>query len=511
MKKNNLTRTVYLVLLLISCSAGQVLAQIPVRTGPAPAEEIKKARVALDTNMNNMNNMAAHKAYIYAMGINTQQVVDQYREWMKKYPENVTIPLSIGTVYYNAEMPQAGEFLLRAATIEPGNAGIWSMLSGDAFTRGEKDLSAEYLKKATLADPSNANYAVSYLVSFEDGDPDVYKQKVFDFVKRFPESEAGARALYGLGDRAANSADKINYFEELCKLYPPQKFNWSSAAMVELTDHYLQTDPGKALALISGMGEGKNWMIRKQVAESLIRINKLEQNQNYKDALIELNQVKLPKFNYINDFIALKKASLRERSGDVKAAYDSLALKCAKLPTDELYTRLALYGKELGKDKAQVTTDLETIRNNRAVAAYPFDLGLYTGKGKLNLNDLKGKVVLLTFWFPACNPCRAEFPHFEAVLNKFKGDKVVYVGIDVSPLQDGYVIPLMKNNKYSFIPLRGSSEFAAKNYGVQGEPENFLIDKDGKIVFSNFRIDSTNHRTLELMIASLLQKGQQSN
>ncbi|SHN31698.1 TlpA disulfide reductase family protein [Mucilaginibacter sp. OK098] len=508
MIKSNLTRTVYLVLLLITCSAGQVLAQIPVRTGPAPADEIKKARLALDTNM---NNMAAHKTYIYAMGINTQQVVDQYREWMKKYPENVTVPLSIGTVYYNAEMPQSGEFLLRVAAMEPGNAKIWSMLAGDAFTRGEKDLSTEYLRKATLADPSNANYAVSYLRSFEDGDPDAYKQKVFDFLKRFPENEAGAMALWELGERAVNRTDKINYFEELRKLYPPQKFNWSASGMVGLADIYLQTAPEKALALINEMGDEKNWKMRKQAAESLIQINKLEQNQNYKEALIELDQVKLPRFNYMNDFIILKKAALLEKSGNVKTAYDSLAIRFAKSPTDEIHNLLALYGNKIGKDKEHIMKDIETMRNSTAVAAYPFDLGLYTSNGKLNLKDLKGKVVLLTFWFPACSPCRAEFPHFEAVLNKFKGDNVVYVGIDVSPLQDGYVIPLLKNGKYSFIPLRGNSDFAAKNYGVQGEPENFLIDKDGKIVFSGFRIDSTNHHTLELMIASLLQKGGKSN
>ncbi|MGZ3822711.1 MAG: hypothetical protein ACXVB6_19105 [Mucilaginibacter sp.] len=78
-------------------------------------------------------------------------------------------------------------------------------------------------------------------------------------------------------------------------------------------------------------------------------------------------------------------------------------------------------------------------------------------------------------------------------------------------MQDPYVVPFLQNTKYSFIPLRGTAEFARNNYGVEGEPENFLIDKDGKIIFKNFRIDNNNHRTLELMISSLLQKGQQSN
>jgi thiol-disulfide isomerase/thioredoxin len=507
MMKNNLKYTAYAILLLIVCFAGHVLAQIPVRKGPASADEIKKARAALDTNLDNLE---AHKTYIYAMGISNPLVVEQYKVFMKKYPENVNIPLAVGTVYYNAEMPQAKEFLLKVVEMQPKNAKVWSMLSTDADRWGQNDLSIEYMRRATLAEPSNADYAAYYLTFFENIDVN-YKQNVFDFVKRFPISERGAQVLYWFAIHTTNLDDKINYFEYLRKLYPPQKFRWSASGMIGLADVYLQKDPEKALVLINEMGDEKDWKLRKQVAESLILINKLEQNQNYKGAIIELERVKLPRFNYINDFIALKKAALQERAGDAKAAYDSLAVKFAKLPTDQLDTALEWYGKKIGKDKEHIVNDIETIRNSTAVPAYPFDLGLYISDGKLNLESLKGKVVLLTFWFPGCGPCRAEFPYLQAVINKFKGKNVEYIGINVLPEQDDYVIPLMKNTKYSFIPLRGSSEFAAKYYGVDGEPENFLIDQDGKIIFRNFRIYNTNQRTLELMISSLLQKGQQSN
>jgi len=339
MTKNNLKFAAYTILLLIVCSAGQVLAQTPVRMGPASADEIKSARTALEANMNDEK---AHRTYIFAMGLGNPLLIAQYEEWMKKYPENINIPLSIGTVYYRAEMSQGRQFLERAASMEPQNAKIWFMLSEDAFRMGEKKLSREYMKKASLADTSNASYAFGYLWSFADSDPNYYKQKVFDFVKRFPESEQGATALYWLAERTTNINDRINYFEELRKLYPPQKFRRSASRMIHLADDYLQTDPGKALALINEMGEGKDWEIRKQVAESLIQIDKLEQNQNYKDAIIELDQVKLPGFNYINDFITLKKAALQEKAGDVKAAYDSLAVKFAKLPTDQLDAALEL-------------------------------------------------------------------------------------------------------------------------------------------------------------------------
>lgn len=493
--------TAYTTLLLIGCFTGQVLAQKPVRMGPASAEEIQKARTALDPDMNNIK---AHKTYIYAMGLINPVLVAQYKAWMKEYPENVNIPLTIGTVFYNAEMPEAKEFLIRAAAMEPQNAKIWLMLSEDANRRGENDLSTEYIRKAALADTSNAGYAIGYLMSFQNSTPDDYEQKVFDFVKRFPENEHGAQALYWLALRATSLSDRINYFETLRKLYAPQQYNWSASGMTALADIYLQTDLGKATTLISEMGEKSDWKIRKQVAESLIRIDKMEQDHHYKAAIVELDQVKLPRHNNMSDFITLKKSALLEKAGDVKAAYDSLAIKFAKLPTDELYTALEWYGRETGKNKEQVDKDIETIRNSTTIPAYPFDLGLYTSNDKLNLNNLKGKVVLLTFWFPGCGPCKAEFPHFEAVMNKFKGQNVIYIGINVFPEQDPYVIPFMKNNKYSFIPLRGTPEFADKYYGVQSEPENFLINKDGKIVFKDFRTDNTNHRTLELMISSLL-------
>jgi len=495
---------VYTILMLIGCSSVQVWAQKPIRMGPAPEEEIKKARTALDPDMNNIK---AHKTYIYAMGLINPLLVDQYKGWMKAYPENVNIPLTIGTVFYNAEMPEAKDFLLRAAEMDPQNAKVWLMLSEDANRRGENDLSTEYIRKAALSDSSNVSYQMGYLMSFLNSHPDDYEQKVFDFVKRFPEKEQGAQALYWLALRTRDLNARINYLETLRKLYSPQQFNWSSSGMAALADIYLQTDLEKARLLMNEMEEKGDWKIRKQVAESLMRMKKMEQDQNYKGALTELDHVKLPRHHYMNNFMILKKSALLKKSGDVKAAYDSLVMAFATLPTDELYTALERYGSETGKNKAQVDKDIETIRNSTAVPAYPFDLGLYTSNGKLHLNSLKGKVVLLTFWFPGCGPCKAEFPHFEAVIEKFKGQNVVYVGINVFPEQDPYVIPFMENNKYSFIPLRGTPEFADKYYGVKSEPENFLIDQAGKIVFKNFRTDNTNHRTLELMIASLLQKG----
>jgi thiol-disulfide isomerase/thioredoxin len=504
MREINLRRAAYAVLLFIICAAGEALAQTPTRMGPASSNEIEKALKIVEADLDNFN---AHKTYVFAMGMKNPDLLTQYELWMKKYPGNVNIPLSIGKIYHKAGMPQPGDFLLKAASLDPKNAEIWYMLSGDANLRGQNDLAIEYIRKAVSADPSSAAYAYVYLEHYENGDPNVYKEKVFDFVKRFPADERGAVAIYWLGARATDLDDRIRYFEQLRKLYPPQKFARSVSGMIGLADAYLQTDPEMAFALINELDWEGDWEIRKQVAESFIEINELERRQNYKDAVIKLNQVKLPGFNYIDDFVALKKASLLEKAGDVAVAYDSLAVKFAKLPTDVLYNALESCGKKIGKSREQIAKDIEMMRNSAAVPANPFELGLYTSDGTLNLHSMRGKIILLTFWFPSCGPCKEEFPHFQKVIDSFKSDSVVYIGINVLPSQDDYVLPLMENKKYSFIPLRGSSSFALEKYGVSGQPSNFVIDQNGMIVFKDFRISNKDHRTLELMISSLLENG----
>lgn len=503
MKRDYLKYTAYMISLLVVCTFGQIFAQIPRRTGPAPADEIKKARKVVEANMDSLN---AHKKFIYAMGIKNPELLEHYKMWMREYPQNVTIPLSIGTVFYNAAMSEARDFLLEAAAKEPGNGGTWIMLADDANLRGQTGLTTEYLEKATQADPSNAGYAYAYLKIFENSNPDIYKQKVSDFINQFPGDKSGANALYRLGQLAATLKDKIYYYEEIRKLYPFQKLNWSAPGMEELSDIYLQTDPEKALALINEMGGKGNWVTRKQMAETLIETDKLEQARKYSDAVTKLEQVKTPHLNYLNDFITLKKAALREKAGDVKSAYDSLAVRFATLPSDALSDALESYGTKVGKDKGQIREDIEMIRSSTAAPAFPFELGLFTSDSTLSLKDLRGKVVLLTFWFPGCAPCHEEFPHFQAVVDSFGNEDLVYIGINGMPLSDGYVLPYLENHKFSFIPLHCDRSFAYEKYGVEGYPDNFLIDKDGMIVFKGFRTNHSNHRTLELMISSLLEK-----
>jgi thiol-disulfide isomerase/thioredoxin len=252
------------------------------------------------------------------------------------------------------------------------------------------------------------------------------------------------------------------------------------------------------------MSAQSGWQEKVDLANGLAAVSSLMESGNHRQAYDSIVKLKKLRSSAQLPRIPILEAQLADRSGQTISGYQSLVALQAKAPTDEIEAALSQYGKKIGKSTADVQADIQDLRKKNAKPAYPFDLGLYTSNGNAKLADFKGKAVLITFWFPGCGPCRAEFPHFENVVRKFKAANFEYLGINVFPTQDAYVLPFMKGTKYSFTPLRATSDWALEHFGVRGEPTNFLLDKDGNIVYANFRTDQDNERTLELMIRSLL-------
>lgn len=125
--------------------------------------------------------------------------------------------------------------------------------------------------------------------------------------------------------------------------------------------------------------------------------------------------------------------------------------------------------------------------------------------GKSGLSDYTGKVILLTYWFPACFSCQNQFSHFESVLKKFDSTKVVYVALNLEPNQNAFVLPYLKTSGYNFIPLQDDPKWKKGSLATNSASTNYLIDQKGRIIFSNFLINNDeNERTLELMIKETL-------
>ncbi|RPE08125.1 hypothetical protein EGT74_13735 [Chitinophaga lutea] len=502
MKKHILT----LSMIVMLAAAGQP-ASAQRKAPTASPEEIAQLRADVEKQPEDLK---AHEAYMKAAVATNPEVQAQYDKWIKKYPTSATIPFAIGKRLTSHEDPRAEKYLLKALKLDPKMAAAWSALSNDVERRGDFEKTAEYLRKATEAEPGNADYAFYYAMRFDDTDPAKYEALCLDLIKRFPESQRAAQALYWLSFRLEDPAKKLRYAQMMSNEFPPEKYSWSRYGMDLYWDILLKSDPAKALQVTERMTAMKDteeyekteWARRHDLTARMIKARQLAARPD--DALQALQGANPRRDAGAAEELVLLKASLEAAAGRNQPAYDSLLKFQERTPSDKVHETLVTYGSKLGKTSAAVNADIRAAQLARAEAATPFTLDAYLTKKPVSLADYKGKVVLLTYWFPGCGPCRGEFPHFENVLKKYKGKDVVYLAINIVREQDAYVLPFVKNSGYTFTPLAEDPKRNKGNLKSPGAPTNYLIDQDGRIIYSNFMIHGNNERMLELMIDSML-------
>lgn len=451
----------------------------------------------------------AHFKQIESSLKTTEKAIDtKYEEWLKRFPNSPGVLYGMGTNLSHHESPKARAYLLKYVKQDPNNADVYGMLATDALMAGDRRAASEYYHKRMALEPNNPKYAFDYAWSL---DPSERKAAFANIVKQFPHSESAADALSSLSEEAQDDTQRIRYLEELRTQYPPGKSEGRDYDMRTLFEIYLRTDPQKAFELARDMvaGKAKDWGSRVELAQAFIQVKQMLAAGRAREAVALLGKLKLEKYSEDATMIERVKARVVAGAGRPQAAYRALLQVQAKSPEDETEGTLEVIGKQLHKSSTKVRADIKAAVYAHARRAPPFDLETYGSNRMVSLAKLRGKVVLLTFWFPGCSVCREEFPYFETAMRHVRKEssEVVYIGINAVREQDSYVLPRMKRSQYSFIPLKGNEGVLGtkKGYAVVGEPTNFIIDRSGKIVYSGFLIENNQSEVvLQRMLESVL-------
>jgi cytochrome c biogenesis protein CcmG, thiol:disulfide interchange protein DsbE len=149
-----------------------------------------------------------------------------------------------------------------------------------------------------------------------------------------------------------------------------------------------------------------------------------------------------------------------------------------------------------------VAAVLRPATNNPLVSigrpAPDFTMALYNG-GKLHLAALRGKTVVLNFWWSGCIPCQQEAPILERQWQAWKTKNVVFVGVD--EIDDPHTVtPRDFLAKYGITYANGWDPGDVDiQYGTTGQPETFFITPRGTIK-SKYAMPFPDDRTLARLV-----------
>jgi thiol-disulfide isomerase/thioredoxin len=99
----------------------------------------------------------------------------------------------------------------------------------------------------------------------------------------------------------------------------------------------------------------------------------------------------------------------------------------------------------------------------------------------LRLSELRGKVVVLNFWFIGCPTCRAMKPQLNQFMTKFAGrDDVVFLAMTGDPRNS--VESYLKKEPFDYRQAT-DAKVAMESFVFRTFPKNIVIDRTGKIVY----------------------------
>lgn len=160
------------------------------------------------------------------------------------------------------------------------------------------------------------------------------------------------------------------------------------------------------------------------------------------------------------------------------------------------------------------STKLSDLEGLEGKSAPVFKASNMNGE-EFNLENLRGKVVVVNLWGTFCEPCVQEMPKLNALVEKYKNKSVVFLApaVDAKEALNGF----LQKHPFSYQVLPDSfgiiSQYSPKKKGgaeaKSGSftmllPTHLIIDKDGTVFKHFWGFSETTDKEISTAIDELL-------
>jgi thiol-disulfide isomerase/thioredoxin len=165
-------------------------------------------------------------------------------------------------------------------------------------------------------------------------------------------------------------------------------------------------------------------------------------------------------------------------------------------------------------DPAKAAKDAAISLRGQAPPEIDSSLWLNTNNRTLKLADLRGKYILLDFWFTGCGPCHGDFPSVKLVHELYKDKGVQVIGIHNNSSTPEAVREHVAKIGLPF-PVAvdhpdGRTIARFEEHGIpHGYPDYVLISPEGKVLLDDRTIPHPSLRSYKMeIIRKLLLESQ---
>jgi cytochrome c biogenesis protein CcmG/thiol:disulfide interchange protein DsbE len=162
-----------------------------------------------------------------------------------------------------------------------------------------------------------------------------------------------------------------------------------------------------------------------------------------------------------------KPASIGWRLSRLRAVLLAIALVVLGLVT-VMGLRLARGDHQLGEVKLQ------------PYAAPNFAVDLFDG-GHFSLAQERDSAVVINFWASWCVPCQTEAPVLEGAFQRYQGQGVRFIGVDIKDTPDD-ARSFLRRHVSTYPNGFDAQKQIYIDYGVYGLPETFVVDRNGMVI-----------------------------